>query len=304
MADMITARQQHAYGVSIDETFRVPGKFSVHVIDNHGNKHYNSTAFALHTAHSLTTNAVIGFRLMPDKSANQKSKLLHAIFAAQKAPGSQRTRFVATDCPWVDRSMVHATWTAVFGTDTGHDSTPPDLGDDCYHARDRLARTMPLLSPARTALKRIFGRVYAAADDDDAGDDPFDGALSLVIALRAWQRQYQTDRTAGFGAETMHALRLACERASYLFAWMPHKQILQRYGTTCNEMGNFMWNRRFDHASHIRIDHGITWLEYSIFLLNARLPGTLFKYPNTTAALQRICVIPAMPAAHIHTEPV
>ncbi len=57
-----------------------------------------------------------------------------------------------------------------------------------------------------------------------------------------------------------------------------------------------MWNRTFDHAAHVRIDHGTAWLEYSIFLFNSRLPGMqLFQCPDVAAALQRNYNIPAMP---------
>ncbi len=121
--------------ISIDETFKVAGMCSVWEGNDRCKKRYVQTTYAVQTAHSSVTQLMCGIQMMPSKSAESKQCLIQAILSHQEGEGSTRTRYVATDCPDVDVSMLKRVGWQRFGPEH-----IIDVRDDSWHVQDRILR--------------------------------------------------------------------------------------------------------------------------------------------------------------------
>lgn len=287
--DVLLAREQLCYGISIDETFKVAMKCRVRV---EGGR-YKAVSYCLHTVHSSCTQMAVACRFMRSKSAMDKAVCIRLILQAQTdaeqaGRPAQPTLFVATDNPVQDVSMLRAVHAEFFPE--GHAVYGLlAVGDDVWHAYHRIGRELP--GPAKAPglhkrLKRVFHLIYRKAEEGDTAIDVWDGgvasAAELAKLLREWARHHKV------GSTVRHAVRNCIRNAKYLFTFLPHAARLLRYGTTANEHGNWSLNRKFKFTSHMRPDHmlcSILWVFYLHSCLCAHAATGNFKLTDEQRAL-------------------
>jgi hypothetical protein len=277
MADMQLARERFCYGISIDETYKLALKCSVAVHTDQRTRRgrlqvqYKPASYALHTVHSSVTQMVAAFRFMPNKSASQKAVALKAVWEAQgEAIAAGRpaviTRFVASDVPDKDHVMVQVACQSVFPSSGDH-WQPVDVGDDVWHARERVAKHLGAGHPGKPALRRVFHLVYKSAKAGDVSSLSAWG--DFLAALDAWAAEY-----GPLPAKADAALQSLRWNSQSLFVFLPHKEHLMRYGTTANEHGNWVLNRRQKFVSHMRPDRCMAVIMYTVLLHNRARAAT------------------------------
>lgn len=283
-ADLKVLREQFCYGISMDETFKIALKSSILVQHPSVPRKtmYRPASYCLHTMHSSVTQQVCGVRFMPSKNSDAKQVLLSEIMKVQRdCDSSIRVQYVASDHPVGDEGLIRSTFNEVFGEDAEDIS----VGDDLWHARQRIARHVSISQRAAHAdLKKVYGTVYKAANASDVtelgvGRTCTDTVVAdFCASLAAWEGKYATilnDAAKG-------AIRYATQHAHFMFAFLPHAKHITRHGTTANEHGHWTINRKFKFTSHARPDHAFHHILYTMYLYNAQAGATAISKEGTT----------------------
>jgi hypothetical protein len=293
--DLQIARRYLCHGLSTDETFKVAKACSILMEPTRpgGKAYYKRACVALHTMHSSTTQMVVGYSFMPDKSAGSRAELFRSVWGVQReCPDAVVTRYVSTDNPVSDEAMLQQLHGSMFPGPYYRLS----IGDDIWHVLDRVFEHHRGLAYAslRGSLLRVLqdGVVCAQHRALHIGADyvPREGEkgslgtgvhLPLTVgewqmvcevrmegALDAWLLKTQQGPERELLGEAAHKLALAKQRLRFLFSFVEHARELGVRGTTPNEGGHQGLNRRTKFICHMRPDHLFELLLYHAYLLN------------------------------------
>lgn len=289
-AGVLFARRFLCYGISIDETFKLALKCSVKTVDDAGRIKYKSAPYAVHTVFSSVTQMAVGFRFMPNKTNVEKAVLVRDIFEDQAQYGDAAviTRFVATDSPLQDKSMLVEVHQSVFGNVQGAQSAVAgqvDAGDDLWHVYHRIGKHLTYncsrLKPSLLALLKRGTDCAPTPAGMDVAHYQTVCAAKLVHDLEVWLSQHRPNGRA------VEQVNICMQRLDTLFTFLPHSDKLVRCGTTANEHGNWALNRRCKFVAHMRPDHTRLLVQYTLYILNSMAAtkcGSLTQLPEDVRA--------------------
>ena len=275
--DLQTAREKFCLGISADETFKVALKCSYHVRGEDGkvNK-YMQAPFCLQTVHSTVTQMAVHCSFLPGKAARDKQAGLRVVMEAQKrCRRSVKTKYVATDNAHGDQSMVRDLYADVFGASSVSNVDPVIVGDDQWHGFDRIYKHLSKRQKFKhkRRLQKVFKLVYQFADEVEPAlgngmsveEVQAFGCGLFVAELQKW-----ADGVEDGSAQVGSAVQACKQHAHYLFNFVPVYPEMQVIGTTANENGHFVLNRRTKFTTHMRPDHTIELVEYVMWLYNQK----------------------------------
>jgi hypothetical protein len=212
----------------------------------------------------------VGFRFMPNKTNSEKAVLVRQVWKDQAAlPDSVVTRFVATDCPTTDRRMLQELHQEVF---SGHpDAGKLDVGDDVWHVYHRIGKFVTYhcawMKPSLLALLKRGVDVGSKPESMSIEHWQLVCAAKLEHELEKWVVEHDPNPRAAEQVE------VCCKNLDNLFTHLPHVDKLALVGTTSNEHGNWVLNRRSKFVAHMRPDHTSDTVMYSLYLHNSGAAG-------------------------------
>lgn len=268
-------RQRLCFGISTDETFKLALKCSVKVVSTAGKIEFKNAPYAVHTIFSSTSKLAVGFRFMPSKSNEQKAVLAREIFEAQAACESAViTRFVATDSPIADKSMLVAEHEKAFA---GHPlAGQVETGDDLWHVYHRVGRHLTYgcahLKPSLLAVLKKGTVVGEQPVNCSMRDWQAVCAGKLAHELDVWVSQHRPNPRAE------EQVRICQRHIDSMFTFLPFKDLLLMLGTTINEHGNWAYNRKSKSVSHMRPDHTEFLVLYVLFLHSSEAAPKCIEY--------------------------
>ena len=272
--DLQIALEKLCLGISADETFKVALKCSYHVKGDDGKaSKYKQAPFCLQTIHSTVTQMAVHHSFLPGKAARDKQAGLRVVMQAQKrCARGVKTKYVATDNAHGDQSMVRDLHAEVFGSSSGG-SEQVIVGDDQWHGYDSIYKhlTKRQKFQHKRRLQSVFKLVYKFADEVEpalaegfsVGELQALGSGLFIAELQSW-----ADSVVDASANLVSAVHACKQHVHYLFNFMPVYAGMQVIGTTANENGHFVLNRKTKFTTHMRPDHTMELIEYVMWLYN------------------------------------